>query len=372
MDTLLMLIVAIVAGLVSYYVWAAFLKSTGKEGKGMFALNTHIDSKEHRVQTDAYADMFDKDEASSKRKANYLEMVNDYYDFSTDFFEWGWGECFHFAPRHARETKDSSLARHEHRVAHAIGLKAGQKALDIGCGIGGPMREIARFTGARITGVNINAYQIQRGKLLNARSGLDKLCDFVNADFMALPFPDNSYDGAFAIEATCHAPDRVGVFSEVFRALKPGGMFAGYDWLMTDKYDAENKTHREIKHNIEIGDGLPDIVGIPKFQEALRRSGFEVLFMEDVAPVDKVFDVSWYSEFVPTWSLKGLKLTWLGINLTHFIVWLLEKLHFAPGGITKAHGMLMEAADGLRRGGQTGIFTPCYMFVARKPSVPAL
>ena len=28
---------------------------------------------------------------------------------------------------------------------------------------------------------------------------------------MALPFPDNSFDGVYAIEATCHAPDRTKV-----------------------------------------------------------------------------------------------------------------------------------------------------------------
>ena len=82
---------------------------------------------------------------------------------------------------------------------------------------------------------------------------------------MKLPFPDNSFDGVYAIEvisavptdtslsnlieleATCHAPDRVGVYSEIFRVLKPGGVFATYEWCLTDKYDASNAEHRWIK-----------------------------------------------------------------------------------------------------------------------------
>ncbi|PRQ44702.1 putative sterol 24-C-methyltransferase [Rosa chinensis] len=33
------------------------------------------------------------------RKANYTDMVNKYYDLVTSFYEYGWGESFHFAPR---------------------------------------------------------------------------------------------------------------------------------------------------------------------------------------------------------------------------------------------------------------------------------
>ena len=44
---------------------------------------------------------------------------------------------------------------------------------------------------------------------------------------------DSTYDAAYQIEATCHAPDYVGVYKEILRVLKPGGLFAGYEWCMT-------------------------------------------------------------------------------------------------------------------------------------------
>ena len=47
---------------------------------------------------------------------------------------------------------------------------------------------------------------------------------------MNLPFPENHFDGVYAIEATCHAPRREGVYSEIFRVLKPGQVFACYEW----------------------------------------------------------------------------------------------------------------------------------------------
>ena len=90
------------------------------------------------------------------RKANYTKMVNDYYDLVTDFYEYGWGQSFHFAPRHKGETFAASLVRHELYLAHVLGLRPGMKTLDVGCGVGGPMRAIARFSGASIVGVNNN------------------------------------------------------------------------------------------------------------------------------------------------------------------------------------------------------------------------
>jgi len=46
------------------------------------------------------------------------------------------------------------------------------------------------------------------------------MVQLVQGDFMKLPFADNTFDGCFAIESTCHAPDRTGVYSEIFRVLK--------------------------------------------------------------------------------------------------------------------------------------------------------
>lgn len=54
---------------------------------------------------------------------------------------------------------------------------------------------------------------------------------------MKLPFDANSFDGAYAIEATCHAPRRQDVYGEIFRVLKPGqvwgpGRGVGRKWVV--------------------------------------------------------------------------------------------------------------------------------------------
>lgn len=56
--------------------------------------------------------------------------------------------------------------------------------LDVGCGVGGPAREIAKFTGANITGLNNNDYQIDRAIQYAEKEKLAHQLTFVKGDFM--------------------------------------------------------------------------------------------------------------------------------------------------------------------------------------------
>ena len=106
---------------------------------------------------DTYNTLHDDNKASlDERNVSYTVLVNAYYELATLFYEWGWGQCFHFSYKLKGETFATATARHEYFLAGKLGLKAGDKVLDCGCGIGGPMRNIARFTRAQITGVTLN------------------------------------------------------------------------------------------------------------------------------------------------------------------------------------------------------------------------
>ncbi|PIN27157.1 SAM-dependent methyltransferase [Handroanthus impetiginosus] len=300
-----------------------------------------------------------------ERKANYADMVNKYYDLVTSFYEYGWGESFHFAPRWRGESLQASIKRHEHFLALQLGLKPEQKVLDVGCGIGGPSREIAQFSYTSVTGLNNNEYQISRGKELNRIAGVGQTCDFVKADFMSMPFPDNTFDAVYAIESTCHAPDPVGCYKEIYRVLKPGQCFAGYEWCMTDTFDPNNKDHQKIKAEIELGNGLPDIRFTSQCLEALKQSGFEVIWEKDLA-LDSY--VPWYLPLDKThFSLSNFRTTATGRLITKYMVMALEKMGVAPKGSGRVQEVLEKSADGLVAGGKHGIFTPMYFFLARKP-----
>ncbi|KAI2496188.1 sterol 24-C-methyltransferase [Fragilaria crotonensis] len=233
---------------------------------------------------DRYLELHQENDEET-RNAEYKTLVDSYYDLATLFYEWGWGSSFHFAYRYAFESFSESIRRHEYYLASKLGLVGSaytNKILDVGCGIGGPMRNICRFTLADVTGLTLNQYQVDRGnELCDEDDVVRGHCRSVQGDFMQMPFEHGTFDGAYAIEATCHAPDRVGVYSEVYRVLKPGAIFACYEWCMTDKYIPGDPAHERAKKKIEEGDGLPSICHTSVCLQAMIDAGFEMLEERD-------------------------------------------------------------------------------------------
>ncbi|XP_061954822.1 cycloartenol-C-24-methyltransferase-like isoform X1 [Populus nigra] len=335
---------------------------------GAFYLASNVGGKIEKTQVKSAVKKYEKYHVGGddeERKANYTDMVNKYYDLVTSFYEYGWGESFHFAPRWKWESLRESIKRHEHFLALQLGLKKGQQVLDVGCGIGGPLREIARFSGTLITGVNNNEYQISRGEELNRMAGVGKTCNYVKADFMKMPFSDNTFDAIFAIEATCHAPDVRDCYKEIYRVLKPGQCFAAYEWCITESFDPLNQEHQRIKGEVELGNGLPDIRSMGECLEALQLAGFEVVWEKDVAVGSPL---PWYFPLDKNqFSLSSFRVTAVGRFITRNMVKTLEFLHLAPEGSQRVQAFLEKAADALVEGGRMGIFTPMYFFLARKP-----
>ena len=77
-----------------------------------------------------------------------------------------------------------------------MGLRPGMRVLDVGCGVGGPAREIARFSDTHITGLNNNDFQINRARRYTEKAGLSNQVTFVKGDFMKLSeqFGENAFD----------------------------------------------------------------------------------------------------------------------------------------------------------------------------------
>ncbi|RYP91271.1 hypothetical protein DL770_002589 [Monosporascus sp. CRB-9-2] len=248
------------------------------------------------------------------------------------------------------------------------------KVLDVGCGVGGPAREISKFTGAHITGLNLNEYQIERAKRYALKQKMDNQVRFVQGNFMSIPFEDDTFDAVYAIEATVHAPSLEAVYSEIFRVLKPGGIFGVYEWVMTEKYDNDNLGHRETRIGIEQGDGIANMVKASEAIRAIEAAGFELLTHEDLAerpdpspwywPLDAG---SWRHAQTLSDLLYTFRMTYIGRSLTRFVLSALETVRLAPPGMVKMSDSLCTAADALVLGGKDKIFTPMYLMIGRKP-----
>ncbi len=313
-----------------------------------------------------YDQIFDEKDYS-KRSTGAQSATDKFYTLITKFYEKGWGQSFHFAPRYEGEDFHASLLRHEHYLACKLGINNNDKVLDVGCGVMGPARNIARLTGADITGITINEYQIQRCKEINATTAYNPLLHPIQGDYMNMPFPNNTFDKMYAIEALCHAPNLEGVYEQIYQKLKPGGKAVFYQWAMTDKYDASNAEHVEAKKMIEYGNSITRLKTIKEIDRELANSNLQVLETIDLA-VEKVDNnVPWYATLQSGWSLSQIRHTKVSRTFVGMMLRTFESLRILPKGISKTQKVLLIAADGLVDGGIMEIFTPMYMILVQKP-----
>ncbi|MBS1623600.1 MAG: class I SAM-dependent methyltransferase [Bacteroidetes bacterium] len=316
-----------------------------------------------------YANRFDHGHARPEdRIAEAAALSSEYYGLATDFYLHGWGKLFHFGVRQKGQSMQDSLLAYETYLADKLQLHVGERCLDLGCGVGGPMINIAKYAGVSITGINNSFYQIEKGQEFVREARLSSQCNFLYCDWMKVPMRDGTFNKAYGIEATCHAAGRrTELFREVHRLLSPGGLFATYEWVMTEKYDATDPRHQEIKRQIEIGDGLSDITDAADVTDSLQAAGFEVMECKDRA-TECDPQTPWYQPLCGDgrFSISQLRTSPIGRRVMHTALSGLERLHLIPQGSTRVHEVLETAADGLVAGGELGIFTPMLFVLARK------
>jgi sarcosine/dimethylglycine N-methyltransferase len=103
---------------------------------------------------------------------------------------------------------------------------AHERVLDIGSGIGGPARWIAAHCGCAVTGVDLTAAFCAAARALNAATGLADRISIIEGSALALPVPDGAFDCAYSQNVVMNIADKLGMYREGFRALKPGGRLA--------------------------------------------------------------------------------------------------------------------------------------------------
>src|SRR5262249_38265907 len=116
-------------------------------------------------------------------------------------------------------------------LADQMGVGRGMRLLDVGSGIGGPARYFASERGCQVTGVDLTDEFVQVAKSLTRMVGLESAAQFQVASALKLPFPDASFDGAYLIHVGMNLADKAGVFREVRRVVKDGGVFAVFDFM---------------------------------------------------------------------------------------------------------------------------------------------
>ncbi|TIP15221.1 MAG: class I SAM-dependent methyltransferase, partial [Mesorhizobium sp.] len=155
-----------------------------------------------------------------------IETANakpEYDDAAIRFLEALWGDGY-LSPGGPDEVD---------RVVEGLSLK-GKTILDLGCGAGGVTLDlVARHGAAHATGFDVERPVIETAKRKAAAQGLQDRVSFVQGPPGPLPFTDASFDVVFSKDALLHVRDKDALFAEIFRVLKPGGVFAASNWMIS-------------------------------------------------------------------------------------------------------------------------------------------
>jgi ubiquinone/menaquinone biosynthesis C-methylase UbiE len=111
-------------------------------------------------------------------------------------------------------------------LAERLAPQQRDDVLDIGSGIGGPARWIAAHFGCHVTGIDLTEEFCEAAEALNLACGLQDQVRIMQGSALALPLPDASFDRAYSQNVLMNIRDKRAFYTEAFRVLRPGGLFA--------------------------------------------------------------------------------------------------------------------------------------------------
>lgn len=161
-----------------------------------------------------------------------------------------------------------------------ITVKREASVLDVGCGGGANVRRLlALAENGHVTGVDVSEVSVAKSRSYNEGAIHRGQCDIIRGDVSALPFENGQFDVATAFETIYFWPGLDQCFAEIYRVLRPGGIF-----LVANESTGEDEM---IKTFAKVIDGLQPYT-VEEIRGAMDRAGFSGIR----ADVDKKYGVA--------------------------------------------------------------------------------
>jgi SAM-dependent methyltransferase len=190
-------------------------------------------------------------------------------------------------------------------LAHLVDLRAGEKVLDIGSGVGGPARTLAGEFGCEVVGLDLVEEYCRTADMLTARVGLSDRVTFRQGDVLDMPFDDGSFDVVWSQHVTMNIENKMRMFREVRRVLRPGGRFVLYEICegsaSTIYFPVPWANDSTISFLVTTGE----------LQQMLGDSGFTELVWKDISMIS----LEWFQGMVAAVAAMPKDKPALGLNL---------------------------------------------------------
>ncbi|WP_165349875.1 MULTISPECIES: methyltransferase domain-containing protein [unclassified Mesorhizobium] len=156
-------------------------------------------------------------------------------------------------------------------LAAQLALTAGDRVLDIGCGLGGPARQIAAQYGCQVTGIDLTRDYVEAGNVLSGWLHLKERVSLQQGDALALPFADGSFTAAYMLHVGMNIADKSALFSEVARVLRADARLGIFDVMRTGAGELSYPLPWASTADANA------ITAPEQYRDALSAAGFEIL-----------------------------------------------------------------------------------------------
>ncbi len=116
-------------------------------------------------------------------------------------------------------------------LAELAEIAQGARVLDVGGGLGGPARTLARLFGCNVTVIDLAETYVHVAEMLTERIGLgDHVKNYVG-DALELPFDDGAFDVVWTQQSGMNIRDKERLYEGFYRVLAPNGTLAFQEWM---------------------------------------------------------------------------------------------------------------------------------------------
>jgi tocopherol O-methyltransferase len=173
-----------------------------------------------------------------------------------------------------------SLINMNRQMARRLDLRAGQRILDAGCGVGGSAMWLAQACELEVIGINIVPGHVERANRYSRERGLDNRIRFEQQDFHHTTFADASFDVVWAQESVVHSADKGAFLAEAFRLLKPGGKLVMLEYFRSGRPYKE--PDEKLLESWVTGWAMPDLCTGDEYRHWAKVRGFEDIRLDDI------------------------------------------------------------------------------------------
>lgn len=166
-------------------------------------------------------------------------------------------------------------------IINRLNPASGDRLLDIGCGAGAPALHVAGRTGADVTGITVSGRQVEIANAAASGRGLADRARFRLADATEMPFPDASFNGAWALESMNYMPDQVDFLRQVARVLTPGSRFVVVE-VVQHKEPRDASEQQIVDFYRDIWE-LATVERLDRYPGLFAAAGLELEALDDIS-----------------------------------------------------------------------------------------